>query len=206
MDKNSLIERIVDIEWQMFSNVHNEGGKAACQMDLATFRIMRDSQCAAWDEQLLASWLADLEAAQKDGRNLMSEKYARMMESTFPEEYAKIADRLPPLDPLAAQRIEDIVAVHLKWKEDLDARFPHLGDRGRPVRSKDDSAGLPSLETYMRAELQTFSPETVALYHAATLKRAEQGDSEAEQNLLNQVRQYGFASLEEAEHYFSTHA
>ncbi len=205
MDKNTLIERIMDIEWQMFSSVNNAGGKAACQTDSATFRIMRASQCAAWDKALLASWLADFEAAQAQGRNLMSEKYARMMESTFPEEYALIADRLPPLDPGAAQKIEEIVAVHLKWKEYLDARYPHLGERGRPLRSRDDSTGLPSLETYMRAELQTLSPGTIALYHAATMKRAGCGESEAEENLLNQVKQYGFASLEEAEHYFSTH-
>ncbi len=205
MDRTSLIERIVDIEWQMFSSVNNAGGKAACQTDSVTFRIMRSSQCATWDEALLSGWLADLETAQAQGRNLMSEKYARMMESTFPEEFALIADRLPPLDPGAARKIEEIVAIHLNWKEELDERYPHLADRGRPLRSADDSTGLPSLETYMRAELQTLSPATIDLYHAATLKRVGKGESEAEENLLNQVRQYGFTSLEEAEYYFGTH-
>ncbi|MFQ8737768.1 MAG: hypothetical protein ACLSAH_18705 [Bilophila wadsworthia] len=46
---------------------------------------------------------------------------------------------------------------------------------------------------------------TISLYHSATMKRAERGENEAEENLLNQVRQYGFASLEDAEQYFSTH-
>ena len=205
MDRKSLTDRIVDLEWDMFSNVQNAGGKAACQMDPATFRIMRTSQCATWDEELLASYLEDLETARGQGRNLMSEKYARMMESTFPEEYARLADKLPALDPVAVSQIEAIVAINVGWKEALDARYPHLSDRGRPVRSRDDSVGLPSLETYMRGELQTFSPRTVALCHAATLRRQAQGKNEAEENLLHQVQQYGFADLDAAERYFSEH-
>ena len=205
MDEKLLIDEIVNIEWKMFSSVNNKGGKAACQMDLATFRIMRNSQSATWDNALLASYLDDLKSAEKQGGNLMSEKYARMMESTFPEEYAELADQLPPVDSMVAKQIEETVAIHVKWKEALDKRYPHLGDRGRPVRSRDDSTGLTSLETYMRAELKTYSPKTIALYHADTLKRVERGESEAEQNLLNQVRQYGFANLEAAEKYFNTH-
>ena len=205
MDKQLLIDEIVNLEWKMFSGVNNKGGKAACQMDPATFRIMRHSQSSTWDDALLTSYLDDLKSAQQQGRNLMSEKYARMMESTFPEEYAQLADRLPPVDSGAAKQIEEIVAIHLKWKEALDQSYPHLGDRGRPLRTQDDSTGLPSLETYMRAELKTCSPKTIALYHTDTLKRVERGESEAEQNLLNQVRQYGFANLEEAEKYFTTH-
>ena len=50
MNKDELIDAIVQIEWPMFAGVNNEGGKAACQMDLATFRIMRISQYSAWGE------------------------------------------------------------------------------------------------------------------------------------------------------------
>lgn len=204
MDKNAIIDEIVRIEWPMFAGVNNEGGKAACQMDPATFQIMRKSQYGNWDEELLASYLADVTAAQKEDRNLMTEKYARMMETTFPEEYARLAAALPPLDPVAARQIEDIVAAHVKWKEALDQKYPHLGDRSRPIRTQDDKPGLPSVETYTRGELQTYSPKTVSLYHAATIKRLEQGKNEAEENLLNQVRQYGFENLEAAEEFFST--
>lgn len=70
MNKDELIDAIVQIEWPMFAGVNNEGGKAACQMDLATFRIMRISQYSAWGEELLESCLADLRAAQNQGRNL----------------------------------------------------------------------------------------------------------------------------------------
>ena len=161
MNKDELIDAIVQIEWPMFAGVNNEGGKAACQMDLATFRIMRISQYSAWGEELLESCLADLRAAQNQGRNLMTEKYARMMKTTFPDEYPAIEKSLPPLDPAAARQIEDIVACHVQWKTALDQKYPHLGDRSRPVRTQEDRTGLPSVETYTRAELQTCSPRTI---------------------------------------------
>ena len=62
--KAALIEEIVKMEWSMFSTVHNEGGKAACQMDRPTFTIMRTSQHQTWNEALLASYRDDLARAQ----------------------------------------------------------------------------------------------------------------------------------------------
>lgn len=67
MNKDELIDAIVQIEWPMFAGVNNEGGKAACQMDLATFRIMRISQYSAWGEELLESCLADSQGCPKSG-------------------------------------------------------------------------------------------------------------------------------------------
>ncbi len=205
MDRDAIMNEILPIEWAMFSSVNNAGGKAACQTDQETFRVMRTSQYAVWNEGLLTSYLEDLKAAQQQGRNLMTEKYARMMQTTFPDEYVRIAAALPPLDPGSAGQIEEIVAAHVRWKTELDDKYPHLSGRGRPIRTRDDRPGLPSVETYTRAELQTYSPKTVALYHALILKHIENGENEAEANLLNQVRQYGFSDLETAERHFSSH-
>ena len=44
MTKAALIEEIVKMEWSMFSTVHNEGGKAACQMDRPTFMKSQSSK------------------------------------------------------------------------------------------------------------------------------------------------------------------
>ena len=155
MEHKTLGDAVVTAEWEMFSNVQNVGGKASCQMDPKTFRIMRSSQMDNWDDELLGSYLEDLLNARLEGRNLVTEKYARMMESTFPEEYAQLADSLPPLDLEAMAQVDDIVAAHVSWKEDLDNRFPSLADRGRPLRSRDDRPGWVSMETYLRAELRT---------------------------------------------------
>lgn len=204
MQKAELIKNIVDIEWPMFSCVNNFGGKASCQMDHRTFRIMRESQYATWSGELLCQYLWDLQQARKQGRNIMSEKYARMMEHTFPEEFARIAPRLPMVAPEAARMVDEIVAAHIKWKEELDAKYPALSDRGRPLRSKDDYRfGQPSLETYMRGELRTLNPATLSIYYRETMDRLAHNRSEAEENLLNQVRRYGFTSLEEANEYIA---
>lgn len=77
-------ENLIQMEWQQFYQVHNEGGRASCQEDPKTFAIMRRSQFTAWPEALVDSYTADLEAAEEVGRNLLTEKYAWMMEDTAP--------------------------------------------------------------------------------------------------------------------------
>lgn len=199
MSRKELVDKIVAIEWPMFFGVNNEGGKASCQMDPHTFKIMRESQYETWSPELLQSYLEDLEKARAEGRNVMTEKYGRMMERTAPEEYARIRDRLPKVDPVVEKLVDEIVEAHLRWKDELDRKYPNLSERGRALRSKDDNRyGQPSLETYMRAELQSLSPKSAEIYHRETMERVAHNRNEAEENLLNQVRQYGFESLAEA--------
>ena len=203
MSREETVRAIVRSEWDMFTRVRNAGGVASCQMDPQTFGIMRSSQFAAWDDALLRSYAADLVAAKAEGRNLMTEKYARMMESTSPTEYASLASSLPPLDSRARECVERIVAANVRWKEELGRKYPHLGDRGRPLRTSEDSFGVASFETYMRGELQTYSLATLTLYDAAVQQRLAKGESEAEANLLAQVKHYGFDSLDAAEQHLA---
>ena len=51
----SVIEKIIELEWNQFQAVHNEGGRASCQDDRETFDIMRGSQFADWPQNLLAT-------------------------------------------------------------------------------------------------------------------------------------------------------
>ena len=83
-----IIEKIVELEWKQFDKVKNEGGRADCQDDFETFRIMRKSQYLTWSKELLESYYEDLINAKKSGWNLIMEKYARMMKSTNPDKYA----------------------------------------------------------------------------------------------------------------------
>ena len=199
MEYTAVIDEIVALEWEMFSRVRNAGGPASCQMAPQTFAAMRKSQFLTWDEPTLESYREDLREAKRQGRNLPTEKYARMMASTHPDEYAAIAPRLPPLDPEAVRLAGEIVAVQVRWKAALNEKYPHLADRGRPLRSADDSPWATSFETYARGELQTYSLETLRRYHALVQRRLREGTSEAEENLLNQARAYGHADLAAAE-------
>ena len=182
--RDELMSEIIKLEWDMFSHVSNVGGPASCQMRPDTFKIMRKSQAATWSDELLASYLEDLKTATREGRNIMTEKYARMMESTFPEEYRKLAASLPPVDKETLQKID---------------RYPRLSGKGRPLRTSEDSAMETSFETYLRGELKTYSARTITLLHELTLRQQQDGVNGAALNLLNQVQQYGYATLEQAE-------
>jgi len=199
MTQKELVGAIVSLEWRMFRAVQNEGGVASCQMMPETFRLMRESQADTWPVEALESYLADLRAADDAGRNLLSEKYARMMQFTHPDEYARIADQLAPLEEGASELIDRLVRINLEWKEDLARRFPRLNGQGRAIHSSDDSAWGTSVETYLRGEFMTYSVKTLRLLlaHAEECKASHANRAEAE--LLNQVRGYGYASLEAAE-------
>jgi hypothetical protein len=194
-----LIAAIVQAEWEMFQAVPNVGGPAGCQQDPDTFEIMRSSQAVSWSEAALESYLDDLVAAQRSGRNLLTEKYARMMESTAPAEYAAIEHLLPPLDEAARRLIDAIVAVVLGWETEISARFPHVLGRGRPIHASEDRPGVTSVETYLRGELASCSPRTLALYLDHVRAQTKAGVNGCELTLSHTMRRYGFESLAAAD-------
>ena len=196
--KENLTAKIVEIEWKMFHNVPNIGGTAACQEDPKTFEIMRVSQAVSWSEAALESYLDDLTEAEKNGRNLLTEKYARMMKSTSPSEYAQIEHLLPPLNPEVPPLIDRIVKIVLLWQEELSEKYPYLLSRGRPIHSSDDTPFVTSIETYLRGELATYSPRTLELYYENVLKQKSENINGAEIALDYTIKRYGFNSLKEA--------
>ena len=192
------IAQIVEIEWKMFQDVPNIGGKASCQEDPKTFEINRVSQFMNWSEAALESYLGDLTEAEKSGRNLLTEKYARMMELTSPVEYALIQHLIPPLDPEVSPLIDQIVDIVLEWEQALAGKYPYILRRARPLRSSEDSSFATSLETYLRGELATYSPGTLRLYHEHLLKQKLDNVNGSEVTLSYMIKRYGFNSLAEA--------
>ncbi|MEC5385797.1 DUF4125 family protein [Uliginosibacterium sp. H3] len=160
----TIIEEIIAMEWRAFRLVRNEGGRASCQDDYATFEIMRKSQFLCWDPQTLVSYCADLDVAQRSGRNLVQEKYARMMASTAPERYATFAHTLPQLSDWQRGAIKTIVAQQVAWREDFAAEYPALSSQARLIRTEQDTPTGTSFETYLRGELGTYSAATLLAY------------------------------------------
>ena len=197
--KEQLVEEIIKQEWEMFNAVNNVGGRSTCQEDPKTFEIMRASQAEAWPENLLASYHDDLEQAKANGRNLMTEKYARMMETTVPQEYAAIASLLPPIDDETLELIDKIVRTFLTWKIETTKKYPYLASQDRMVYTEDDSPSETSFETYFRGELKTYSPKTVQLFYEMTLECQKAGANLEETYLFNSVKKYGYESLKQAE-------
>ena len=61
------IEEIIKIEWQMFQNVDNLGGRADCQDDFETFYIMRRSQYDNWTAEMVDAY-SDFAARSQEVR------------------------------------------------------------------------------------------------------------------------------------------
>jgi hypothetical protein len=196
--EDTLIDEILQIEWSMFQSVQNIGGKASCQENPETFKVMRSSQFMSWSDEALKSYLIDLEGAEKEGRNLLSEKYARMMKSTSPVEYSQIELLLPPLDLEVSSLIDEVAEIMLKWEEELSEEFPRLTRRGRPIRSSEDSQFVTSVETYLKGELASYSKKTLQLYYANLLDQKSKNINGARVILDHIVKQYGYESLEVA--------
>lgn len=194
-----LINQIVELEWKQFQGVHNEGGRASCQDDRETFDIMRKSQFLAWDDEVVESYWQDLQAAEDRDWNLLTEKYARMMESTAPQEYANLASALPVRSEKRLALQEEILNINVGWEEDFAANYPNVSGTGRKIHTYEDTPFDTSAETYARGELGTYSDETVEKYYHMCCRLKAAGESLSVKTLLNMVKFYGYETIEEAE-------
>lgn len=197
-EKKLLIDEIVALEWDMFSSVNNIGGRSACQDQQDTFEIMRRCNLLTWPVEALSSYRADLYTALEQGRNLMTEKYARMMESTSPDEYAQIARFLPPVSAEVAQLTDRAVEILVPWEEELRERYPFIADRGRNLSEDAGPGTSTSFATYLASELKTYSADTLRAYVANLEGALAAGDNLSRQVYENMVRMYGYEDLEEA--------
>ena len=194
-----LIESIVSQEWSQFDKVNNEGGRADCQDDWKTFRIMRSAQFLNWPEDLLTSYLDDLKEAESEGRNLIAEKYGRMMESTAPDEYRNICHLFPERSSERLSLQEKIIAAEMDMDDDFVSRYPLYARGGRPSRTSSDGEYITSKETYMRGEMSTWSDRTFDLYCKWFLTLSEQGLNLPEMTSENIAELYGYDSLSDLE-------
>ena len=97
--KLNKVERIIELEWNMFQKVENIGGRASCQEDFETFYIMRRSQYENWTDEMLDVWTNYVLDCEAEGRNLLSEKYARMMQYSDLHYYNKHLKHKLPTTP-----------------------------------------------------------------------------------------------------------
>lgn len=202
LNDEELRENIVRHEWNQFQNTNNEGGRAACQGNWPVFHQMRLAQFLTWNHDLLISYEADLTAADTVDRNLITEKYGRMMASTAPEEFKRnIEPFIPQLPAERIARQEQVIKQQVAWAADFRARYPKLGQAMRVLTTDEDTAQATSFETYLRGELGTYSAATFNLYEAMIRERAAATPARniTEETLLHTVQLGGFSSLEEAE-------
>lgn len=199
--KEALVEKIARLEFEAFDKVQNEGGRAECQNDWATFSIMRKSQYLTWNRTMLVQYLYDFDREYRRGHNLITEKYGRMMESTAPEEYEKLKENFPILTEEKKAIIEQIVQMQVNWMEEFAKEYPHLADNARSVHTSEDNRYNTSYETYLRGELGTYSDKMLELYGRYVVEHARENRNLTYEIMGNSVHLYGYKSLEDAERF-----
>lgn len=183
MGKESLLENILDMEWEMFVRVKSVH-PAACQGAPDKFRAIRGSVFETmWTEEMLASYLEQLGDAKVQGRNLLTEKYARM------------DNLIPPStdNPLIAE----IVAINDRWQRELQQCYPAL--YVRCCRGTNQTGDGSNFSIYLRCELETYGDRTVELYHQHVKNAEDQNRNLSIEALRQLIQKSGYRDLEHAE-------
>lgn len=189
MGKEALLNGVLDLEWDMFVRVKSLH-PAACQSAPDNFRAIRGSVFEMWTEEMLAAYLQQLEEAKARGRNLLTEKYARM------------DNLIPPLidNPL----IDDIVAIGERWQRELQQRYPALYQSC--CRGTDPTGDGSNFSIYLRGELETYGDRTVDLYYQNVRNADDQKRNLSLEALQRLVQKSGYRDLDDAESYLSRKA
>lgn len=195
--KLKLVEHLVSMEWKAFDTVENIGGRADCQDDFETFMVMRKSQYLCFPDEVLRSYCNDFKQSYERGWNLITEKYARMMEFTHPTEYIQIKHQLPFICDDKKKIVDEIVAIQVSWMEQFAQRYQNIATNARPIRAKNDSFYGTSYETYLRGELLTYGDNTLYNYHSFIKERLNRGENLSYLIMQQTAKLYGYENLEE---------
>lgn len=198
-NKEKLIEEIIKYEWTEFDQTENEGGRASCQNNFPVFNIMRKSQYMTWNTDMLEEYLWHINDSLSKGRNLITEKYGRMMETTAPKDYEKIKSSFPELSEKRKRITEEIIKIQVNWMEEFSKDYPKMAGNARSIRSSEDAEYNTSYETYLRGELGTYSEELIALYGQFIISLVNANQNLAYLTMENTAKLYGYKDLQDAE-------
>ena len=198
MEKEKIINEILEKEWKYFSNLNNIGGRADCQDNREDFIIMRKSQWETFNEETLLSYLEDLNSKN----NPLFQKYAQMMKYNSPEEYKKIKDILEKASDEKTDLVNKIMFIYMEWEKEFFERYPIFSSMGRPLYSSEDDNIETSIETYLRGELLSYSEKTLKLYLNYVIDNKEKNINLAIKNMDNLARMQGFNDSNDVEEYY----
>jgi len=183
---DKVIDAILAIERLMFTSVKS-ALPTVCQKNPEKFTRIRRLIFCCWPGRLLRAYLNDLRNAHRLGRNLLTEKYARM------------DNLLLPITPNGT--IERIVEIESSWQSQMENAYPALFRR--MCRANGQTGDGSCFSTYLRSELETYGDATLAAYLAWVEQGAQQGRNYSIAMLEQLVQQGGFDSLDQAERCFA---
>ena len=199
MEKEKLIDEILEKEWNYFSNLNNIGGRADCQDNREDFIIMRKAQWLTFNEETLLSYFEDLNSKN----NPLFQKYGQMMKYNSPKEYEKIKNLLEQPSSQKLDLVEKIMEIYIKWEEEFFKAYPIFSSMGRPLYSKQDDDEDTSIETYLRGELLSYSEKTLVLYLKYILEMKNKNINLAVKNMDNLASMQGFENSQDVENYYT---
>ncbi|MBQ6230791.1 MAG: DUF4125 family protein [Eubacterium sp.] len=199
MDIPHLAEEVAKVEFRAFDAVNNKGGRAYCQNNWPTFKVMRMSQYLTWTKEMLVQYLTDFEGVIAEGRNMITEKYGYMMETTAPEEFKLIKDKLPPVPENKKALVKELTRIETGWMEEFAAKYPRLSENARLIHTKEDVGWSTSSETYQRGELYSYSDKMLLMYGRFVAALCREGINLTIKIMENTVKMYGYKDLDDAE-------
>jgi hypothetical protein len=182
MEKNELLEHVLDMEWEMFAAVKS-AQPVSCQSSPDKFRAIRGSVFEMWSDEMLASYLIQLTVSKMQGRNLLTEKYARM------------DNLIPPLTE--SPFLDEIVEINELWQNELQKNFPALYKCC--CRSTEQTGDGRNFSVYLRSELETYGDNTLELYYAKIKHAYDQKRNLSIEALQHLIEKSGYKDLEHAE-------
>lgn len=177
-----LIKSILNIELSMFLKVNGESN-APCQEQPDAFKKIRGSIYEFWSDEMLESYFNDLVVAERNDRNLVFEKYARM-DNKIPQTNT---------NPL----IGKIVDIEQKWQEELKVKYPAIYDHS--CRDMNLAADGSNFKVYLASELETYSDKTLEKYYDHVKTAFDKGENQSVEMLGRLAEKSGIDSLEKLE-------
>ncbi|MBU5669780.1 DUF4125 family protein [Peptoniphilus sp. MSJ-1] len=185
LKREKILKEIVKNEWYFFTNVNNIKKRSYCQDDSQTFIFSRLCYWGIYNDIILNSYLNDLIDAKNNNRNLVTEKYAYMMQYTDPSYYKSIEHKLPKISAFKSNIINSIMLIYMSWEEDIKNKNSKLLDNNRDLYNQSISTGQTTIEQYFKGELTSYSESTLNLILKYYLSAYNKGINLVERNLNN---------------------
>lgn len=181
--REDTLKKIVINEWNFFTTVNNIGKRACCQDNSFTFIYSRLCYWNIYNDIILTSYLNDLVNAKNENRNLVTEKYAYIMQYTDPEYFIKIKKYLPPISDYKKNTVNSIMLIYINWEEEIKKNNPELLDNNRDLYNPSQSTARTTIEYYFKGELSSYSESTLNLILKYYLSAFQKGINLVEKNL-----------------------
>lgn len=165
----SALRELVQLEWVHFDTVQGMSGRAACQDDAVGFFVHRVAQYLSFPRESIMAVHDDVVAAGAAGRNVIREKYARMMEATDPVAFARDwSGRLEAPSPVKRCVLDEIEDTLRRMLDIAESELPATAQH---VRGSITQPKLISSIGYYVCEIQSYSLSTLRCLRDGLLRQ-----------------------------------